>query len=324
MTVTVDSKNQTMSASGTTTSANFTWYFFNGNLEIKETYKLSSNLTASLLKIGYIKKGETARTWTTLASTSIFNDGDVIKQIYIQPSSTGTTIAYKDIYVQLEKGSTATEHTLYEEQNAPLSLGNIELYDGDKIQISYINKAGYKKVLGANIIKKKKKTILDGTTKKFYSKGGTNNNTVYITNGMSNIKKAATNADTINFKCNYAKGEYSVNELYASSIIGAGIRSDGVLVFGFGVDSDISTVELANSFLINNSVEVIYPLETPTTTPITDPTLLSQLETLINMKTYKQITNIETTGSDLSPVLEFQYSKDLQTVIDNMQAQILS
>ena len=42
------------------------------------------------------------------------------------------------------------------------------------------------------------------------------------------------------------------------------------------------------------------------------------------MKTYKETTNIKSTGADLAPVLEFQYSKDLQTVIDNMQAQILS
>ena len=67
---------------------------------------------------------------------------------------------------------------------------------------------------------------------------------------------------------------------------------------------------------------VVYPLAEPITTPITDPTLLSQLETLINMKTYKQITNIEATGSDLAPVLEFQYSKDLQTVIDSINARL--
>ena len=324
VTVTVDSKNQTMSASGTTTSANFTWYFFNGNLEIKETYKLSSNLTASLLKIGYIKKGETARTWTTLASTSIFNDGDVIKQIYIQPSSTGTTIAYKDIYVQLEKGSTATEHTLYEEQNAPLSLGNIELYDGDKIQISFINKAGYKKVTGASIIKKWKSGVINGS--ETIQLMDTLTNTIrYAVKDILNPKALQSGKVYSNYLICYdsQRSNYNFNNT-ANDMEAIHIRDDQ---FGLGLKikkTTASTVERLKTWLQSHNLNYTYELETPETTPITDTTLLNQLETLINMKTYKQIPNIEATGSDLSPVLEFQYSKDLQTVIDNMQAQILS
>lgn len=329
VTVTVDSKNQTMSASGTTTSANFTWYFFNGNLEIKETYKLSSNLTASLLKIGYIKKGETARTWTTLASTSIFNDGDVIKQIYIQPSSTGTTIAYKDIYVQLEKGSTATEHTLYEEQNTPISLGAIKLYDGDKIQISFINKAGYKKVTGASIVRKWKEYIVTGNETVSLQNSGTRIYMRESTNNFAKPLRATEQNKLYGLYCSHLV-EKTANQTWGGL---QGISYDfnpNTGFEGFNISiNDFSTVQeylnwFKNKYDAGTPFYIVYQLAEPETTPITDPTLLSQLETLINMKTYKQITNIETTGSDLSPVLEFQYSKDLQTVIDNMQAQILS
>lgn len=210
------------------------------------------------------------------------------------------------------------------DQSTQLTLGNLKLYEGDKIQISYTEKAGYKTVTGANVVKNIEKEVLDGTTKKFFNKGQSSANNVYITNGISNIQKPSTNADVVNIKCNYVKGNYSVNDLYANDIQGCAVRSDGVLVFGFGINSNLTTVELANGFLTNNLVEIVYPLTTPTTTPITDTTLLSQLEALINMETYKGITNIDTEGEDLAPVLEFTYCKDLDTIIYNLQQAVLN
>lgn len=51
-----------------------------------------------------------------------------------------------------------------------------------------------------------------------------------------------------------------------------------------------------NSYLENNPLEICYPLETPTTTPITDTTLINQLNDLYNKaKSYYGQTNIITT-----------------------------
>ena len=261
-------------------------------------------------------------------------------QYYIPKTKIKTCIAEKKILLifvrvgannsavvtglRVNYGSTATAYIPHAEQNAPLSLGNIEAYEGDEIEIDYVQKAGYKKVTGASIIKKWKKYTFTGNE----VIEPEDNNQVYkwALSSNSSRAKVITSQSIYNLSNIYSniavKGTQATTRTNINQVAISEWGTQTIRQFVYFNINIASSVAECQQVLASNYI--VYELETPETTPITDTTLLNQLETLINMKTYKQITNIDTTGSDLAPVLEFQYSKDLQTVIDNMQAQILA
>ena len=78
------------------------------------------------------------------------------------------------------------------------------------------------------------------------------------------------------------------------------------------------------AWLAENNTEVRYILATPTTTEITDASLISALEQLANVTTYKNVTNIFTITDDEQPTLEVVYRKDLETMFNNLNNAILS
>lgn len=224
--------------------------------------------------------------------------------------------------LRVNYGSTSTDYILHAEQNAPLTLGNIELYEGDKIQISYVNQAGYKKVTGANVVKKIKERVLTGienwisqSPTGFY-RYGLNISEIINDNSLS---------DDVLIYSNYFKGiSFADRQTDADEtiyIVCNGLSGNN----GFFINTkEFSTADALKTWLSTHNTIVVYPLATPTTAPITDATLLTQLETLINMETYKGITNIDTEGEDLAPVLEFTYCKDLDTIIYNLQQAVLN
>lgn len=81
----------------------------------------------------------------------------------------------------------------------------------------------------------------------------------------------------------------------------------------------ITTEYKSTTGQLTTGATVVYKLATPVTTEITDSTLLAQLETIINLKTYKKITNIESTGADLAPVIEFDYYKSISSLEDRIE-----
>lgn len=259
----------------------------------------------------------------TVTYTTSENGNYMIINFY---STADTNITFQEMVnsIQIEESPTASDYIPHAEQTAPLTLGNIELYDGDKITIAYVEQSGYKKVTGGSIIRKWKSGVIDGS--ETIQLMDTLTNTIrYAVNNILNPKALQFGKVYSNYLICYdsQRSNYNFNNT-ANDMEAIHIRDDQ---FGLGLKikkTTASTVEGLKTWLQSHNLNYTYELETPETTAITDTTLLNQLETLINMKTYKQITNIDTTGSDLAPVLEFQYSKDLQTVIDNMQAQILS
>jgi len=213
----------------------------------------------------------------------------------------GTTIN-TTIYPQIVKGSTVPDtYTPHAEQNAPLTLGNIEAYEGDEIQIDYVQKAGYKKVTGASLVQNMGKLILNGSETNWKKSPNTNVDRYAI-----NISDYIPN---VNSKCNYfirgLVNDYSVGKFSNNASV--------QLLFNFA-EYGTTTLEDWLTWLSTHNLELVQPLATPTTTEITDPTLLAQFETFINMKTYKDITNIDCTGEDLAPVLDCDYYQDMSTI----------
>lgn len=79
------------------------------------------------------------------------------------------------------------------------------------------------------------------------------------------------------------------------------------------------------TWLANNPTEVQYPLATPTYTPITDQALISaldELEQLILHKGYNYITATSVNG--VKAQLDLSYIKDINAVLDNLTAAILT
>ena len=237
---------------------------------------------------------------------------------------TASITSYDYTNIQLEKASIATDYIPHAEQNAPLSLGNIEAYEGDEIEIDFVQKAGYKKVTGARLVKNNAKYAFTGN--ETFNKSNGTGNVMYFTSLFStSVKKPADNNTVIKTYSNCFNGNYTANRVYGYDVQGIAINTIGQIEFGLGIDSDVDTVAKFKALVAEKSVQLVYPLATPVTIPITDPTLLAQLETLINMKTYKEITNIESTGADLAPVIEFVYYQDMSTLndrLDELEARI--
>nr|DAN64959.1 MAG TPA: nucleoid-associated protein [Caudoviricetes sp.] len=76
------------------------------------------------------------------------------------------------------------------------------------------------------------------------------------------------------------------------------------------------------SYLAENETYVDYPLETPIDIECTEEQS-KILDELSNARTYKNITNIYSTD-EVSPILNLDYAKDLDTVINNIQALAVS
>lgn len=224
-----------------------------------------------------------------------------------------------DTEILINNGLQSSEIS-YKSKLQEISLGSLILY-GDENSKDYFNiiideefyqKTGYRKITSLNLVKKWKKYILDGTNNKFNQKSSTLNNNIFITNTISDILKPANNNIAIKSYSNYFKGNFSVNNIFLNNIIGYGISNAGTLQFGFGLNSEINTLELANAKLqelntSGNPLYVIYQLNTPETESITDQTLISEIENFINNSyTYKQATSI---NSDF--YLKLNYRKNM-------------
>lgn len=209
-------------------------------------------------------------------------------------------------------------YTPYKEQIYQLPLGNRTLYgdstarDCFKVTIdeNLYRKTGNKKITELKLVKNWEKVILDGTNNKFIDKSGTTKNNMFkYTGKTSTILKASTNNDTVLSYSNYFLGKYSANYLYNNNLEGIGIENTGSILIAFSTNKNITTVELANAKLqelntAGNPIYVIYQLATPTEEVITDTTLISQFEKLINGYTYEGLTYAEIQGLG---ILDIEY-----------------
>lgn len=118
----------------------------------------------------------------------------------------------------------------------------------------------------------------------FASKSGTTSNHLFTyTGAQSDIKKPS--ADTVNANLLSDKFESvkfgGSGGLYSSATVGIGANVNGVVVVGFGLDSNFDTKDKANAWVASNPIQVVYPLATPQTYQLT-PT---QVETLAGSNT---------------------------------------
>lgn len=277
----------------------------------------------------YLTKDRTMVTYVSLnylntndkytTTITINEQTELSSLIYV--SKNGMVLTDLEIEWQIEPGSTATDIIAHQEQNYPLTLENIEIYKDGKIEVTYEKQiGGYKKLLSASVINEWEKIILNGTEDwgNWGLQPQTNTKTFVYRNFPSASGFVSSDAGC-SYYCNYFVFNNSNSYIYDSELLyintlkACGVRISSQIV------SDLNGFK---TWLGSHNLEILYMLPTPTTTPITDTTLLGQLENLINAETYEGGTIITTTGADLAPNTQVIYYRDLTKVINNLENRI--
>ena len=255
--------NNSIEVSGTST-ASITLFNIFKDIKLKQgTYTFSfkaqnpppANSTQFILCKEDGSRITTLNAWGNTNSNTITLEEDIVissskSYFYVNKNITFSNTKYE---LQIEKGESATE-IIEPQSQRKIMYTQQEILEGDYIED--VEHHGWGKV------------ILDGENIKFVNKSGTLNN-MFVTQPISKFKKPVTNSEKINMLSNYFKAE-STNNIYANSITGINIRVDKQICVGFGLDSTINTIELANEWLKEHNVIAYAPLETPLDLELTE------------------------------------------------------
>ena len=198
--------------------------------------------------------------------------------------------------IQIEKGSTATTYEVYQETTYPINLGNIELCKIDTYQ-DRIYKQNDKWYLEKNV----DKVILNGS--ETWSKSA---NRFVSGKVASVIKPTSSNDEIAKIFSDKFVGVTINNTIQSQPLNGIAIAASGNLVIYYDAVINFTYGEFRDWISTHNTA-VYYVLATPTTTEITDTTLVNQLNALYNTTIYP-ITNINTDTSNLLPYIDLHYN----------------
>lgn len=209
------------------------------------------------------------------------------------------TIIFSNL--QLEQGSTESPYIPHEEQNYPLTLGDIELCKIDTAQ-DYFYKENNKWYLHKEI----GKTVFDeNTTYTYFSAGSSDTTNAYRLKSIEDIKPYTlyTQAPEMkNTKFSAVPQSASWNPGFVSRL-----KSNPKVVI-FLIEKSQTADDLKN---ILNGEPLYYILETPVNTEITSTTLIAQLEALSKAYSYTDQTNISQTSEDLPFILDIEALKKI-------------
>lgn len=244
-------------------------FSYNANAEYYAGYQIRSynkdNVNTSI-------KGTTSATDLSFSFTTP-SDTSYLKIYLYASNDSGVTIGQKTTYsnIQLEEGSQSS----YSPYFTP-----IHLYEGDQIIGTPDNWSIYR-VNG--------EFTLNGS-ESGWSKSSNTNVDKYL---LNNSDYSANN----NSLCNYFTYQPSNN------IVGRWYNNVGVqFVFNFA-EAGTTTLEDWKTWLSTHNLELVQPLATETTEPITNTELIEDLNNFYNAKSYNGQTNISVEG-DLPMILD--------------------
>ena len=268
-------------------------------------FVLKSGVTAEN-NIGFsaIYKDGTSESLSSNSRTSI----DEFEQIFTtNPNKTLDYIrsnytSSKEAFLKIEgsmilEGSYTTEtiptYIVHAEQNLPLTLGDTELCKIDTVQ-DYFYKDSGKWYLH----KETGKVVFDenSTFTKWNAASSSTRNAYRIaidgivpyTDSNKVIKVLTTKFKAVAQNSTWKIGDISGGTVYPKNVV-------------FMVGTDV-TASGMNALVLGEPL--YYVLEIPTNTEITDATLISQLEALLQAKSYNDQTNISQTNDDLPFILD--------------------
>lgn len=259
--------------------------------------------------------GQVISDWSKVTLISTANK--TIKYIRVQWSA-GTTYIDLDTFMVVE-GTTAGEYIPHQEQNYPISLGNIELCKiGD-----YPDKI-FKTING--------NTVYDSLTSE--QKAGLTYGNWYKYEVFGKVDLATLRWNLVEASGN--GGKYSTSSLstlfkYLGQLIAPNILAEKYVSVPENkriTNGEITNVGTRWIYCVDEtgtpSGIMYYELATPTITPITDTTLINQLNALEEAYTYKGVTHIDT-DVETKPYMKVVYRKDIGLIlerIENLEARV--
>lgn len=208
----------------------------------------------------------------------------------------------------LELGSTATEYQPYQSQTYPISLGSLELAKiGDRQDYLYTENGKWyvRKEIGIH--------TFDGSSPDTYNFNADQTETLAINMLPSGVDQTAfkyASASTISAYCQRLKYIFDITDVEHIYITGAQQTTGGY--YGnircyinksrlTGYSSSMTNqqkIDVFKTYLSSNPMDVAFILKTPTVTEITDATLISQLNALLEGGSYNYQTNIVVSAED--------------------------
>ena len=308
----------TVSSTTTTTTPYVDWQFpvvegdiiringiiQNSNGRITTSFRIGSSWT-QYLSINYTDGESVGTLERTIPS------GASKIRVYIYANATIPTepssASYKNVIVTKNNSDMAYEphKGITQQLTLPsgMELAKVGDYQ-DYIYYSESNNKWYKH----NVITK---IIMDGTQS--LSSAPSYNTADYYTYYLANntIRKASNASDTT-IMCDHFKIEIPYHmhntSAYLVNEIAVALNSTYRQIW-FKVSQ--STKEALSEWFSNNNTTIYVPLDESSEIEITDTTLLGQLNNLKkNLETYKNITHMVITATDINPLLGFTYSVD--------------
>ena len=309
----ISSNNENITINGTVKDGNINIYNLFDNMFLKKgtyTFRFNCQKPPAPNTCQFIlcktdgTRVITLNAWTTSQSKTITLEEDTIisankSYLYANKDTTYSNTIYK---LQIEQGTVATDIVPHEEQN-------------------YIMPVQEKMLAGDGFVK---------TNNIWYEKHIFD---MFSTLNNSNVKINTTvNSDAfyrhhlvISNDIKRKKGSYikimSTHFKFADSRWG---KNEGICGWEVGnsfcigtYNKNYDTTEKMNDFLSKNDVKIYYELETPKLIECTEEQkkVLEQIEK--EAHTYKNITHIYSTD-EVSPILDVEYVKDLDTVLNNL------
>ena len=224
---------------------------------------------------------------------------------------------------QIELGENASSLVEHEKETSPLHLGNYKLAEvgnsKDCFDITYTDENGYKKITKVDYVEGAKVHVFDGT---------------------ETINKAST-TDADRYTCPDLVGKHGgkiLSNYFTNNQATANVgdiwlsTGNGQVYFNFAEynASNVDNVKtwLTEKFNEGNPIEILYEATNSIITEVTDATLIAELEALLNVMTYSEITNISTSSTDdlekAELKLNVDYFKSNLARIKNIEQAIIS
>lgn len=210
--------------------------------------------------------------------------------LYSNYDGTGSNGCYVDYSeLQLELGSTATAYEPYQGQEFEVDLGSIELAKIGDYQ-DRIYKTGGKWYVEKQV----GKVVLDGT--ETWNTSGNQ----YYTSILQSVVAPTPNTSTL-----LGYSQYFL-------VQGYNYQTDTNLVFHPDKNLQIRNTNYPTkadwtTWLASNPTVVYYALATPTNTQITNQTLITELDAILQAQLYKGVNNISTSSVNQPAILELSY-----------------
>lgn len=226
-------------------------------------------------------------------------------------SATTTTFTLKNF--QLEKSSTATSYEPYQSQTYPINLGSMELCKIGDYQDYLYKENGIWYKYGAI-----GKVVLDGSEEGWSRTGATATNVFQLETTLDYLRTSALTCICDNFTSIINTGYLYINNGQCCFRYNSG-DTNKRLYFGIDLYSQSSDFK---TWLSTHNTTLYYVLATPTITPITDTTLIEQLDNLEKAYSYDTQTNISQTNQDKPFIISYEAILSLRNVLNNLETRI--